>query len=86
MKRIVLVDYRIYCGRVAKVVAAIGLVEDYIEGWLKMRSLLGLWVLWVYVLLLLLHRASVSSSLFDHHDDSLRGRNLCSLVGISGRA
>jgi hypothetical protein len=86
MQRVVPVDCQICCGRVAKLVPAIGPVEDYIEGWSKMRSLRDLLVLWGYVLLLLLHRASVSFSLFDHHDDSLQGRILCSLVGISGRA
>ena len=80
------VDCEICCGRVAKLVAAIGPVEDYIEGWWKMRSLRGLLALWGYVLLLLLRRASVSFSLFDHHDDSLQGRILCSLAGICGRA
>ena len=85
-QRVVPVDCQICCGRVVKLVAAIGPVGDYIEGWWKMKNLRGLLVLWGYVLLLLLHRASVSFSLFDHHDDSLQGRILCSLVGISGRA
>jgi hypothetical protein len=86
MQSLVPVDYRICCEKVGMRVAAVDLGEGCNEDWVRlmMRSL-DLLELWGYAQLLL-HQASVSSSLFDRHGGFLRGRIPYSLVDIYGRA